>query len=57
MWLILRRSTGKQARIGREAAGEYARALTLLIRAVGEQDFELKYPELYHEMRCLIDKV
>lgn len=57
MWLILRRNTGKQARIGREAAVEYARALTGLIKAVGEQEFELKYPELYHEMRCLIDRV
>jgi hypothetical protein len=57
MWLILRRTTGKQARIGREAAQQFARALSMLSRGMGEDDFQVKYPELAHEMQCLMERL
>jgi hypothetical protein len=57
MWLILRRTTGKQARIGREAAQQFARSLSMLSRGIGEDDFQVKYPELAHEMQCLMERL
>lgn len=57
MWLILRRTTGKQARIGREAAQQFARSLSFLSRGMGEDAFCIKYPELAHEMQCLMEKM
>lgn len=57
MWLICRRATGKQARIGREAAQQFARALSLFVRGMGEENFLVKYPKLYDEIRCLFERV
>ena len=57
MWLVCRRATGKQARAGRESALIFARALSLLAHDLGEEEFQVKYPMVHHEMRCLIEKI
>ncbi len=57
MWLICRRATGKQARIGREVAQQFARSLSLLAKGMGEEEFKVKYPQIYYEMSNLIVRV
>ena len=57
MWLVCRRATGKQARVGRESAQMFARALSLLVRGMGEEEFQVKYPKVFHEMSCLFERV
>jgi hypothetical protein len=57
MWLVCRRATGKQARIGRESAQQFARALSLLMHGMGEEEFKVKYPQVFYEMTCLLERV
>ena len=56
MWLLTRRATGKQARIGREVAQQFSHSLIIYQRALGD-DFRVRFPQLTYEMQCLMDKL
>ena len=57
MWLVCRRATGKQARPGRESASKFATALMLLVNGLGEERFRILYPDIAHEISCLMERV
>jgi hypothetical protein len=57
MWFILRRNTGRQAKIGRDSAHQFSTSIMALYKHLGEVEFELKYPEVYNELKMLMENV
>jgi hypothetical protein len=57
MWFILRRATGRQSKIGRQAAHLFSRSLMSYYKTVGEEEFKIRCPEVYEEMRMIMENV
>lgn len=57
MWFILRRNTGRQAKIGRDSAHQFSTSILALYKHIGETSFELKYPEVYNELKMIMENV